>query len=664
LAAELPSDLVSILIELSNALGKHAMYPRGHPMLDTAADQLTAQLSRFLAERSALALGVSPTQIIVGGVGSDPTHPVLRELAARLHRQNIGALKFYRGLKREELEGALRVLAGEDRGGPARRWQHIRMLPLSYSQLELIGAPGDPAGTTWASRLWFDLSEIALESDVPTDAAADPAQVARAIDARQRDDHFGKKIAESLVELLDACRARGGSEAIALQSRISKLISSMAPESLERLVSLEVNDSARRRFLLDVAQSMAVDAVLDLLQAAAAARSRSISPALLQLLGKLAEYSEAGGAETRTRAEFAFRTQVRQLIEGWDDWEARDPAPFDHQRTMEHLELAGKSPLRGHSSTYECEPERVLMMSLEVGVANSSTHAAAAFLIHQGRTAQLREWFSTTTAPALAAEILRGAATEAVLRAMLSQEPLDTSGLELIIPLLKEAALPPLIGALAGAETTERRDQLLRLLAPFGEASGTEAQARLPAVSWAEQRNLLILIARLPSPPRGFSPTLFIDHPEARVRTEALRILFRGPGTRARAICEALSSSDPALVRMGVFAATEECPPAAVPLLIPVIERGDFEPGIRSTAVTAIASVPQPLVVDCLLGICYVTGRWFRGPRIAPQSPVVLAALAGLARHWAHHVRAKEVLDLAAAHPDEEIRGAAGRKSR
>jgi hypothetical protein len=80
--------------------------------------------------------------------------------------------------------------------------------------------------------------------------------------------------------------------------------------------------------------------------------------------------------------------------------------------------------------------------------------------------------------------------------------------------------------------------------------------------------------------------------------------------------------------------------------------------------VAAVASVPQALVVDRLIGLCFVGGRWFRRPRIAGKSPVVLAALSGLARHWPNHPRAKAVLELAARHPDEEIRAAVERKSR
>ena len=665
-ASEMPPELVQVLVEFSNALNKHTMYPSGHPMLVSAAEQLLVLLQQALEHRTALALGISPSQIIAGGVASDPRHAIIRDLAGRLHRRNVGALKINRGVARAELEEALRFLSTDDRAAErieTRRWPHIRMHPLSYSQLELIGDAGGQGGTgSWATSLWLDLSRAALERETSDADVADPVQVARAIDSRQWDDSYGTRIAESVTDLLDACRARGGAEALALQSRISKVITSMSPETLARLVQLERSEAERRRFLLEIAQSMAVDAVLDLVQAAATATSQSLSPALLQLLGKLAEHSEQGELEIRDRAEFAFRQQVRQLIEGWEEGEGEDSVASDHRRTLEHLSLAGKSPLRGHSSTYECEPERVLMMSLEVGMANSSTYSAAAHLIHQGRTAELRELFTRAPSHAQAVDILRNVASERTLRGLLKGDPLDMSGLEIIIPLLGETAMVPLMDALVRADTTERRDQLLRLLVPFGEIAGTEAWTRMEQSGWPAQRNLLTLLTRLPSLPRGFSPAMVIDHPEGRVRTEGLRILFRGPGTRARAICEALSARDPTVVRMGVFAAAEECPAAAVPLLIPLIERGDLEPGIRSAAVSAIASVPQAMVVDFLLGLCFVEGRWFRRPRIAGKSPVVLAALNGLARHWPNHARARTVLPLAAGHADEEIRAAAERK--
>ncbi len=664
-APTLPAELVQILVELSNSLNKHTMYPAGHPMLVGAADNFLGLLNKLFETRAALALGVSPSQLIAGGIATDPSHIILRELAARLHRRNIGAIKFYRGVHRDELVEALLFLSAEDRlqeGESARRWAHIRLHPLSYSALELIGEGGQAGGSSWAAKLWLDLSRAALERADMVEGATDPAGMARAIDARQWDDQYGQRIAETLTDLMEACRARGGAEAIALQSQISRLISSMSPETLERLVMLERNEVERQRFLLEIAQSMAVDAVMDLVQAASRATGRSISPALVQLLEKLGEHSRQGSEATRERAEFAFRNQVRELITGWEDYESRDPAPRDHQRTLAHLHLAGMSPLRGHSSTYECEPERILAMSLELGTANQSTYAAAAYLIHQGKTARLKDYFARSPSPGLAGEILNAVATPESFRALLGRDPLDMSGLELLVPLLAEGAMGPLLDALAAAEPPERRDQLIRILVPFGETAGAEALTRLEGAEWAAQRNLLTLITRMPAPPRGFSPALFIDHAEPKVRSEALRILFRGPATRTRAICEALSAKDPGTVRLGVFAAAEDCPVAAVPLLIPLVERSAFEPGIKATAIQALAPVPQPLVLECLVGLCLIRGRWFRRSRIAGKSPLVLAALTGLNRYWADHSRAQEPLALAAGHPDRDIRAAAERK--
>jgi hypothetical protein len=663
----MPAELVQSLVELSNALNKHTMYPPGHPMLASAADNLFDQLNRILAQRSAIAFGITPTQIVAGSGASDPHHPVLRELAARLHRMNIGAIRIHQGVERQELIESLRYLSLDDRGraGSPHRTAHVRLHPLSYSQLELVGAAGAlDDSASWAAKLWRDLSHAALEDETAPDRAVDPAQVAEALDSHQWNDVYSQRIAESLTDLLEACRARGGTEAMALQSRISSVISSVAPETLERLVRLKKSEADRQRFLLEIAQSMAVDAVLDLVRAAAVATSRTISPALLQLLGKLAEYSEQGAPGVRDRADFAFRNQVRQLIEGWESWNDSNPAPAGYQRTMERLGLAGPSPLRGHSSTYECEPERVLMMSLEVGVANSSTYAAASYLISQGKTARLRDLFTRTPHAELPRDILRQVANVRMLKGLLRSEPLDMSGLDIITPLLGDMALVPLVDALADAESTEQRDQLLRLLHPFGEAAATEAWSRIDRVPWPAQRNLLVLLTRLPALPPGFTPEVFVAHAEPRIRTEALRILFKGAETRARAICEALSADDPATVRMGVFASLEECPPPAAPLLIRLLERGDAEPGVRASAVTAVASVLHPTVVDYLLGISFIKGTWFRRARIAGKSPVVLAALSGLARYWNHHARAREVLDLAAAHGDEEIRAAVERKSR
>jgi len=58
-----------------------------------------------------LSIGVARRQLIIEGVATDPLNPVLKELAQRLHKHHVGALKFVRGIGRDELAEALAALA-------------------------------------------------------------------------------------------------------------------------------------------------------------------------------------------------------------------------------------------------------------------------------------------------------------------------------------------------------------------------------------------------------------------------------------------------------------------------------------------------------------------------------------------------------------------------
>src|SRR5437660_6438732 len=146
--ATLSRDLADFLIELSLALHKHAMYPEGHPSLAPAAAGVTRRAELLLEDRSTLSLGVARDQLIIEGVATDPKHPVLAELAGRLHRHHLGAVTFSRGVAVAEVADALRTLAIEaDRSGQPlglgpvealQQWPHLRLHPLTYERLELL----------------------------------------------------------------------------------------------------------------------------------------------------------------------------------------------------------------------------------------------------------------------------------------------------------------------------------------------------------------------------------------------------------------------------------------------------------------------------------------------------------------------------------------------
>jgi hypothetical protein len=667
----LPRELTDFLVELANAINKHSMYPDGHPVLQTVAETMARTLGALFKERPAVAIGVSPTQLIVAGHSTDSSYGIMRDLAGRLHRRNIGAVKLYRGAEPGEIVEWLRVVARDSESAPdgaprERRWPHIRMHPVSYSQLELIGGPGDGGGTgSWAASLWMKLAGTALDATVDAEEAASPDALARAIDARHGDAAYGQRITGELNDLLDACRARGGAEAMALESRISRLIGAMAPETLERLVSLEPNEAERKRFVMEMSQAMAVDAVLDLVQAAANASGRSISPALVQLLSKMASYSQEGGAESRGKAELAFRQQVRSLIEGWEEWDHEDPTPTEYQRTLDRLAVAGKNPLRGAAPShhYECEPERTLALSLEVGVATDTTREAAARLLDAGKLRPLLDLLDRSPNFGLAAELRHQVITEASLHRALDRKPVDFAAVGTMVELLKTPALPLLMDRVMTSDEEELR-QYVSILKGLGEGVADAAAERIAGAEWPVQKNLLTLLAALPGlPGGGFNPSEFTRYPDPAIRNAELRILLGGYATRTRAICDALAAEDVATVRLGLGAAMEHCPPVAVPLVVRQIEQGDFEPGVKAAAIRAVAAVNLPLVLDFLVGHSMTRTLWLRRPRLAGRSPTVLAAVTGLARHWAAHPKARAVLTLAREHGEPEFRAAASGSS-
>src|SRR5688500_12837047 len=144
----LSRGLAEFLIELSIALHKHAIYPDSHPLVVSAVEGMTRRLGTLLAERPTLSLGVARKQLVIEGVATDPNNPLLSELAARLHRQHLGAVRFSAEIGIQEITEFLRVVAADVARQPhplglgpkqnLERWEHIGLYPLTYGQLELV----------------------------------------------------------------------------------------------------------------------------------------------------------------------------------------------------------------------------------------------------------------------------------------------------------------------------------------------------------------------------------------------------------------------------------------------------------------------------------------------------------------------------------------------
>ena len=72
------------------------------------------------------------------------------------------------------------------------------------------------------------------------------------------------------------------------------MVGALRPETVSRLLGIGGNIAQRRQFVLDAAQGMAADVVVQVLQAPADASGETISHSLLRLLSKLAAHAQDG----------------------------------------------------------------------------------------------------------------------------------------------------------------------------------------------------------------------------------------------------------------------------------------------------------------------------------------------------------------------------------
>ena len=143
-----------------------------------SAERVHARLCEVLTERKTLSIGVARQRLVIEGESTDDSHPILRDLATLLHRQQIGALVLTDGVEREELSDVLNTL-GSDAAHHANsdgavsmlslegRWPHVQFFRMSFDRLQLGTTDGsdEAAETGRVNELWRGLARAALAGD-------------------------------------------------------------------------------------------------------------------------------------------------------------------------------------------------------------------------------------------------------------------------------------------------------------------------------------------------------------------------------------------------------------------------------------------------------------------------------------------------------------------
>lgn len=687
-AGALSRELRDFLIQLSITIHRYGMYPEGHPSLGPTLENVLGHLGEVLTTRATLSIGVARSQLVIEGIATDPKNPVLLELASRMHRHHIGAVTFRRGVLQDELHEFLGEVAQDpDRTGmpiglnPRFRqdvWPHVRPFPLNYERLRFSRTDGPPPDEsdqarttrTRSAQLWLGLARSALATGVVAGEAAasddelealervDPAELADAIASHERDSAYDQVIVGYLLQIADELKAGQTPESAALRKRISKLIASLDRSSMTQLLEMGGDAAQRRRFLLNAAEGMTLDAVLELVQAAAGSERQTISHSLLRMLQKLARHADADRGKRKATAEASVREQVLGLIR---DWALNDPNPDAYRMALQRMSTAAPLFATPEKARYLPEPRRVFEMALELDVVGDLVERAVTELLDNGELKWMLDTLAAASAPTAVAALRERIATPAQVELVLAQEPLNLVLLDKLLSSIGAAAADALLDTLIRAENSQTRRVLIDRLIRLGPDVAPAVIRRLDDARWFVIRNMLALLGEMPVLPSGFDPTPYMAHKDGRVRREALRVLLRGDATRDRAICLGLADSDDHCVRLALTGATRSCPEAAIPLLL-ARSRTGTNVDQRVAAIRAAAATGHPAALETLLQITAPRRRLLR-ITTPPKSKEYLAALTALSR-YANDPRAREALAIAARSHDSEIAQAAVRSAR
>ncbi|MFQ5747684.1 MAG: hypothetical protein ACE5HF_10785 [Gemmatimonadota bacterium] len=694
------------------------MYPGGHPSLGPLAEDLAEKVQPLLVDRARLSIGVARGQLVVEGVATDPDQPRLRSLAERLHRHELGAVTFARGVEGSEIDEMLGLvsveaeLSGKPLGdqdevlviGP-----HLELYPLRYERLRL-GEQGEEIGEAGShlSDLWVGLARAVLAQSgrEVSDAElrhAHPKELARALAASRGGAEYDREVVSRLLAIAEELASEpGGDEARRLREGASELVASVQAGTLQRLLYSGDPDQ-RRRLLLGASRSLGNEAVFELLRAALVDEQSGISRSMLRFFLKLARFSgpgrgagsggDDGGDRSVRPSDAAMRERIRELI---GDWDLEDPNPAAYDEALIRMALGAPMTTMPGAGTSEPDPLRVVRLSLEVGVPGAALPGAVDEAVAGGETAALVGLLddpppghppmpggAPAAEPGMAAEPAAepgvepaaepGAGVAAVaaavwerlsggkvVRRLVEADPPDFETLDRLLPRVSPAAADDLLDVLSRSQSRSTRRQIFERIPRLGPAIGPLLIERLEDERWFVKRNVLALLAELETLPEGFSALAHADHDEAAVRLEALRLALRMPHEREEALLRALADRTERIVRAGLKEAETMCSAAALPDLARLAHRRGLETELRVSAIRALRCVGSPAARDALLRLARGRARWLFRRRLAPRSAEMLAALSALASGWPEDPAVRPVLERAARSSDPEIRAAAG----
>ena len=670
--ASLPAELQELALELALTLHARAMYPSGHPLLQAALERLRGRIQNGLDQRGEISLGIAHHQVVIEGVATDDSHPLLRAFALHLHQHQIAALRISAGAEPEELDDFLTTLStpalrtDQPLGvlGPdvLQRWKHLALFPAVFDKLELIDeadAGNGAMAQSRAAQLWLGLARAAISADTTAADECDPARVARAIDSHARERAYDDVIVGHLLQMSTEMNAAGPSSRI-LRERLSTVVRGLRPETLSRLLEMGGDLVQRKRFVMYSADALSTGAVLDIFNAAGTASGHPIATAMTHLLAKLAQNADSGRGYA-PGADQDLRRHVKSLV---TEWQITDPNPDDYKQTLNAISSVASGD-RAYQHREEIPPERVLELSLAVDALGHDTSISfKRLLAREGVPAVVDRLLSA--APSMTRQTLLDSLLNAsTLNKQLRSERPDLRLLKQAVTHLGEQAIEPLLATL---EERGERDAswLTELLVLVGDSAAPQLGKEFARLKPSSRRALLGLFEQWNVWPPEVDLRALASHLDPQLRRDAVRLLLKNDATRDEILLMGVLDQDERVLRQALFAPMRGATAEVTAALIQRANDPQLPDELRARTIRALAATGRPEAMRWLVDHTSITkagfpiGRtWLSRGRLRKKSATTLAAITGLAANWRTAPEAAAVLELATKSKDQDFRNAA-----
>jgi len=621
-------------------------YPRGHPAALGGLAKACAALANLLAETGPIELAATKDALLWGARRF--TSPTALKLAKLLRRRRAAGLSLDPAVTPEELEIFLRALAldtlsAREAGSLAAELAaaglvRLRVSDLDFSAVALVDGDEEisaPEAGALANRV---LRRTLATGGLPPDALAVWIT-------------SGRSAADLLQLLLDtggtdpaiqAIRASGASDdwgpaafAVALRAAAEDFCESPDAERATALVEFHqrLRSADRDRLIQEVAAALARHAsAQEALEQLAAVLSPQTAADLRQAIGKAAarDRGELAGTEVAApRVTLQQLAALRRAFAG-DDVDALDDegtptetleallelpedrtdlvlspaaAEISHELGDSTLERAATVSLLELAERAAVPPEVLpqILHRLEIGyrrlLAGGRLRQAIP-LVERVQRGAIGEG-PVPTAFRRSAEKISGRESIDALVAALPE--ISEEALELVPTLLErlgQTAVRHLLGALAETDNRRLRHLLLDLLAKLGPAVVRDATVLLSDSRWYVVRNMLLLLRQVGDPGSVPAVRKCADHPDLRVRLEAIRNLFAFDRDVPRELLRrALTHRDPRQAEAAMELAGEHAIAEAVEPIVAYLRAWDpfgWRRAVRLKAIRALAAIGDP----------------------------------------------------------------------